>query len=61
MSLLEKAQELVGKAKHAAGRITGDHDTSDAGDGGEAKPIRDEGQDRISEAAQDARDRYRGN
>jgi len=60
VSLLEKAQELVGKAKHAAGRITGDHDTSDAGDG-KAKPIRDEGQDRISEAAQDARDRYRGN
>ena len=56
MSLLEKAQDLVGKAKQAAGRITRDRvrRRSDR-----TRRPREDAPDRISEAARDARTRNR--
>jgi len=68
VSLMEKAQELVDKAKQAAGRLTGDRDTHhrhtrhrDTRHNGKAEPPRPDGQAGISEAAKDATDPNRGN
>ena len=72
MSLLDKAkeqaQDLVDKAKHAAGRFAGEHAGDRSGDhsgahgtdGNAAPPLHPAPADRITDAAQDARDKYLG-
>jgi uncharacterized protein YjbJ (UPF0337 family) len=58
VTLMEKAQELVDKAKHAAGRLTGDRNVRPKG---KAQPPRTDRRDRAADQAKDNGDRPRAN
>ncbi|SDK30004.1 CsbD-like [Actinopolyspora mzabensis] len=59
-----QAQQLAGKAKEATGRATGNRDMKDAGKRdrleGEAKESGQDMKDRAAGAAEDAKDKLRG-